>query len=58
MEQQLDKIEQKVDKILDRVGDHRERIAKIETTQRGFIAVITTIFTAFTAYLFSVLHVE
>jgi len=41
MEHRFNKIDAKLDKILDKVGDHRERLAALETKQKGH----TTIFT-------------
>lgn len=49
MDMQFKEIHEKLDKILEKVGKHGERIARVETTQGGFIKISTTIFTALVA---------
>jgi hypothetical protein len=50
MDHRFDKIEEKLDTIrseLHKVAvDHSERLIKLETTQKGFISVLTLLFTA------------
>ena len=46
MEDRLSRIEDKIDNVLERVGDHRERLTKLETTQKGFVSVISALWVA------------
>lgn len=54
----LDRIHEKLDKIIDSVGDHRERIARIETTQKGFISIFAVLWTALAGFILNKLGIK
>lgn len=58
METRLNKMDEKLDRILDKVGDQRERIAKLETNQKGFITLISALMTACVTYIAGMLHLK
>jgi len=55
MEKRLDRMERKIDDIYSEVHKSNvsdaTRLAKLETTQRGFITIFTAILTAITGFL-------
>lgn len=51
MEKQLDSMDKKLDKISDKLDNHLERIAKLETNQKGIVTIFTAIFAALTSYV-------
>ncbi len=52
----LDRIEQKIDSILDHQADIRERQAKLETVQKGFTTVLAAVVTSFIGYIFTLFN--
>ena len=54
--ERLDRIEAKIDVILEKQSGIQERQASIETTQRGFAAVLMAIITAGVGYVFNLFN--
>jgi hypothetical protein len=58
----FDRLEEKLDKVQDLLQqvtvDHATRIAKLEATQKGFVTIFTTLFTALVAYVASMFHLR
>jgi hypothetical protein len=57
MEHRFDRIDSKLDKLLDNVGDHRERLAALETKQKGFISILAALLVASVSWVFNKLHI-
>ena len=53
----FDRVHDKLDKIDDKLGNHIDRIARLEATQKGAISVITAIFTAIGAALLKLFNI-
>jgi hypothetical protein len=57
MDHRFDTIDKKLDTILEKVGDHRERLASIETKQKGFISLLVAVLLASVSWVFNKLHI-
>jgi hypothetical protein len=62
MDNRLDRIEEKLDRMQESIQkvtiEHSSKLAKVETTQRGFIAIFSTLLAALVAYIGSVFHIR
>ncbi len=53
--ERLDKLDNKVDIIIDKLNIKDQRLTKIETRQNGMISILAIIFTAVTGYLINLI---
>lgn len=51
MKEQLSRIEDKLDKLDEKLDLHTVKVAKVETVQRGFIAIFMTFVTAVVTFI-------
>lgn len=60
--QRLDRLEAKMDTIIEKLGDKSEdfncRITKLETSQKGLLAFVSTIFSLTVAYIASKFNIK
>ena len=51
----LDRLEAKIDTVIERISDVKERQARLEATQKGFATTLGIIFTSIMGYITSII---
>lgn len=59
-DQRFDRIDEKLDELLKSqhqvTVEHSSRITRLETSQRGFISIVSALFTALVSYVVAFVH--